>query len=92
MGAGVQVFSYMLNLVATGIGFYCCLSPHWSVNDSENDVIQAIVRNNGLWVKCTTLATGNDFFTNTECIRRVQFFSNIYPLYGKKRFFYQNTG
>ena len=60
MGAGGQVFSYMLNLIATGIGFYCCLSPHWSVNDSENDVIQAIVRNNGLWVKCTTLATGKD--------------------------------
>ena len=66
MGAGVQVFSYMLNLVATGIGFYCCLSPHWSVNDSENDVIQAIVRNNGLWVKCTTLATGNDEFEKTQ--------------------------
>ena len=66
MGAGVQVFSYMLNLVATGIGFYCCLSPHWSVNDSENDVIQAIVRNNGLWVKCTTLATGNGFFEKTQ--------------------------
>ena len=61
MGAGTQVFSYMLNLIATGIGFYCCLSPHWSVNDSENDVIQAIVRNNGLWVKCTTLATGEDY-------------------------------
>jgi len=61
MGAGVQVFSYMLNLIASGIGFYCCISPHWSENDSENDVIQAIVRNNGLWVKCTTLATGEGY-------------------------------
>ena len=59
MGCGAEIFAYILNFAAGVLMIICSIMPFWKENDSENDVVQGIKMNVGLWCRCTTLNTGH---------------------------------
>lgn len=57
--SGMQVAALVIILIGVTLTIACVAMPKWEKNDpgdTNNDAVQKI---NGLWMKCTTYATGN---------------------------------
>ncbi|XP_002129997.2 claudin-7 [Ciona intestinalis] len=58
VNGGLQVGGFVLGLIGWILGIVTCTLPDWRKNDLQGEVIESVIRTTGLWVRCTTQATG----------------------------------
>jgi len=57
--SGSQVGALAIILIGLILTVVCVVMPTWSKNDPSDTTRDSVRSTNGLWIKCTTYATGN---------------------------------
>ena len=55
----LQLFCLFLIVIAGCLNFFITCFPEWRRNDPQGDLIETIVRTQGLWMSCISYPTGN---------------------------------
>ena len=67
-----QLLGFLINIAFFVISLYICIYPGWRRNDPQGDVIENIIRSQGLWFQCTLYTHGS-----WQCDDYDQFFISL---------------